>query len=457
MTHIQKLVTNVLSIRYEDFKPAVIDYAKDRIIDTVGAMLGGACSSGTKMVFDLVKDWGGKKESTIFAMGGKVPAANAALVMGIMARANDFEPAGGPEIDGRVFPGHYSATTVTTAFAMAEKLEVDGKGLITALILGDDLASRIGAAGNMNMEQGWDPSGLCGRFGAAAIAGRLMGLNETKMLNALGIVLNQISGSMQSTLEFTHCFNLSQGMAGWNGILSAELAGRGFTGPHDPVTGPAGYFTMYCNGSSPDTMIKNLSREYYADESFKIYPSCHMTHGSIDSTMKIVLEHDINPDDIAEIAVILAPVMKGSLLAQPFRVGLYPQDSAIMNIPFGVACAVLHKGVKLEHFKDEAILDPRINELTGKIKTYFTLKGKMESAEVTVKLKNGEEFSAYTEIPKGDRKKTPLSRDEIKEKFITSAAFSRAIDQDKVERALALIENLEKLGNINLLVEQLIP
>lgn len=408
------------------------------------------------MMLDLVREWGGKKEATLLACGDRVPAANAVLVMGIQARSNDFEPAGGPEIEGRKCPGHYSATTVPTALVMTEKLGLSGKDLLTALILGDDLATRIGAAGHISMSLGWDPSALCSRFGAAAIAGKLMGLKEIQMLNALGIALNQISGTMQSTNDFTHCFKISQGLAGWNGILSAELAKRGFTGPQ-PVESPFGYNNLFCQGSTPEIMTKGLGKEFYADEEFKVYPSCRGTSGSTESALKIVKANAINPENIAEINIDLSPSMKGSILIQPFRIGLYTQDSAIMNIQYNVACALLRKSVTLEHFTDKAILDPAILELTRKIKFNLTLEGKRWSARVKVNMKDGKEFSGFTDVPHGDWKASPLTLDEIKGKFRANAAFSKVISLEKAEKALKMLEKIEELDNLALLIKTLTP
>jgi len=196
MTIAQELIRNVIRTEFSDFDSRTLDYAKIRIMDTIGSMIGGINSSGVDMMLDLVRTWGGREESTLMGIGGKFPAANTVLVLGIAARSNDLEPGGGPEIEGKKSPGHYSATTVPTAFATAEKMGLSGKELITALVLGDDVASRIGVAGAGPWDIGWDPAGTCSRFGAAIVAGKLMGLNEEQMLNALGIAFMQISGSM---------------------------------------------------------------------------------------------------------------------------------------------------------------------------------------------------------------------------------------------------------------------
>lgn len=167
----------------------------------VGCLIAGANASGCGLVKDLLKEWGGKKESTILVHGGKIPADNAAMINSIMARSYDFEPVG-PFVDGRNTPGHISGTTVPTAIAVAEQRGMSGKDILTAIILGDDLASRINAASLFSLDQGWDCVGTANMFGATAIAGRLAGLNERQLVNALGIVVNQLSGTMQTFFDF---------------------------------------------------------------------------------------------------------------------------------------------------------------------------------------------------------------------------------------------------------------
>ena len=103
MSIIAELVKNVLETPFEAFDSSTLDRARDRIIDVVGCLIGGANASGCSMIVDLVREWGGKKESTILVHGGKVPAHNAALVNCVMARSYDFEPTGA-YVEGKSTP-----------------------------------------------------------------------------------------------------------------------------------------------------------------------------------------------------------------------------------------------------------------------------------------------------------------------------------------------------------------
>jgi 2-methylcitrate dehydratase PrpD len=457
MTIAQELVKNVSVIKFTDFDTKTIEYAKLRIMDTIGALIGGVNSSGVDMMLDLVKTWGGRDESSLLGIGGKCPAANAVLVTGIAARSNDLEPGGGPEIKGKRSPGHYSATTVPTAFAMAEKTKSSGKDLITALVLGDDLASRIGAAGAGPWDLGWDPAGTCSRFGSAVIAGKLMGLNEEQMLNALGIVFMQISGTMLSVMEYTHCAKISQGLSGWNGIMSAELAKRGFTGPSDPLMGQFGYYQQFCREFDTKIITSDLGKIFFGDEEFKVYPCCRGNASSVETALKLVRENEIDPDEIEDIYIDLSPIWKGSFLVQPLKIGSCVQISGILNLNYNVASAILRKTSQLENYTEEAILDPKVHDLSKKIKINPTVPGNRMSCRIRVKMKDNREYSAFTEVPRGDYHVSPLTKDEVKGKFRASANFSKAINREKVEKAIYMLERLEQLDNLTDLVAALIP
>lgn len=142
---IEALSANILDTRFEDFEQATVDQAKNRILDAVGCVIGAGNAPDVKALIDLVTNWGGKEEATILVYGVKGPAQNVAMVNSIMARTLDFEPLSGI-VEGKTVGGHISGTTVMTAITLGEVKGVDGKELITALLVGDDFAMRVFAA-----------------------------------------------------------------------------------------------------------------------------------------------------------------------------------------------------------------------------------------------------------------------------------------------------------------------
>jgi len=456
MSIIEDLTGNILETRFESFDNETVEHAKNRVLDVVGCLLGGANDPASRMILDLVKKWGGVEESTILVHGGKVPAQNAALANSIMARSLDFDPVE-PYIEGMRTPGHVSGTTVPTALAVAEQSAASGREFLTALILGDDIASRLVAASGFAFNLGWDNSGTVNIFGAAAIAGRLKGLNERQLRNAFGIALNQMAGTYQNFFDGTHCFKLPIALSARAGIFSAELASQGFTGVKDPLLSRHGYFALYCRNPNPEILTRDLGKKFYADCTFKPYPTCRSTHSSIDCTLQLVQTHDIKPEDIDEIIINVTPATLDMFVGQPFEIRDVPQADAVLSLRYTVASVLLRKSVRMEHFTEEFIRDPRVLSLIRKIKLAATMppEGALAAA-VEVKMKDGREFSAREDIPRGDTIDNPLTKEELREKYRANVTYSGAVAEENAEKALAMIERLEEVGDIAELISVVI-
>jgi 2-methylcitrate dehydratase PrpD len=450
----EQLAENVLNTRFESFDYETVAGAKNRIIDVIGCSVAAANQPPAPMMVDMVREWGGKEESTILVHGNRAPAHNVAMVNTIMARVLDFEPVG-PVVKGKRNMVHLSATTVPTAFAVAELMGTDGKELTTALILGDDLASRIITASDYTIDSGWEAMGIVPAFGAAAIAGRLGGLSKDQMVNAFGIVLNQLAGTVQNVYEGTHAFVLPQSLASRDGIFSAELARRGFTGVKNALTGRYGFFELYCRMYHPEILTEELGREFYADSILKIYPSCGGNHAAIYCALDIANKYDVQTDDVEEITLGVSPATYASFLGQPFEITAFPPATARFNLRYNVASALLRKSVHVEHFTDEFVRDAHVYELAGKVNlTGLPPSGNL-AAVLEIKMKDGRMLSQGTDTIKGSPN-NPLSDREIREKFRSNIAFSNMVTGKNAEEALDMLEHLDEVDDVKKVIALLV-
>jgi len=456
MTIIQELAQHIIQTQFDDLSKQDIESAKDRILDVIGCMVSGAHATGCSMIVDLVREWGGKEESTIMVHGGKVPTHNAAMVNSIMARSFDFEPAG-PFVEGKGTPGHLSGTTVPTAIAVAEQVSSSGQDLLTALVLGDDMASRIVAASQYNLDSGWDCTGTVNVFGATAIAGKLWGLDEEQLINAFGIALNQMAGTFQNLFDGTHSFKLPQGLAARAGILSVELAAKGFTSVKDPLMSRNGYFALYCKDYNPEVVTKDLGIIHCADQTFKPYPCCRSNHAAIDCVLEILRKYGIRYGDIDHVVVDVPPLAYQFVVGQPFQIGRVPQINAVFSLQYTVANALIRKDVRLEHFSDEAVKDPKILEFIKKIKLNPDMPADQPlSARVTVTMKDGIEHREEVMIPKGNDVFSPSSKNEKQAKFRTNMTFSKFISEEKTEQLLERLKCFEEIPGIKEITQLLV-
>lgn len=454
-TPFEELIVNVLETRFENFDQATIEHAKNRILDTVGCLIGGAKDTGNSEMVDIIIDTGGKPEASIMIYGNKVPAQNAAMVNSILARSFDFEPVS-PLVDGISVPGHISGTTIMTALTLGEAQDISGRELITALLIGDDIASRLLISSGFEFSRGWDNIGTVNAFGATAIAGHLLGLDRHQLKNAFGIVLNQLAGSMQIVWDATTAFKLNQGLSSRNGIFSARLAKAGWTGPRDALFGEFGYFKLYTEGCrNPEALTKDLGREYYSDGTFKPYPCCRINHGAIDCALAVVRKHGIDAKDIQQVIINVSSEVLNHICGKTFEIGEFPHADAAFNMSYTVATALLRKSVKPEHFTEEYIRDSLINAFINKIELCELAGADLSRVKFTVVMKDSREFNEDTDIPRGDPR-NPLSKHELIDKFWDNVEFSKTIPKKNAERLLKILENLENLDNVGKMVDLLI-
>lgn len=459
VTETRKLIRNVLDTGYEAFSEEVVRDAKRQLIDLAGVMVSGSNGPGNNAVFDLVRQWGGNGEATVLVHGNRVPLPDAAMMNSLQGRSYDFECTG-PDAFGQnegMFPGHVQSSTVPAALSVAEYVGASGKDLICAVVLGGDMAARIAFVEGMGFDHPFDLVGTVNAFGVAGLTARLMGLNEDQVMNSFGILANMVAGSFRSLWDGAMTFKLYGAMAARNGIMAALMARNGFTGLIDPLYGPQGFFDSYCpKPIHPEYMNRDLGREFYVKSRHKKYPSCQGNHNIIDCGLDILAEHDIDAGKIEEIIIGVHPAQLNSYGTIPFKEG-DSHGAALFHQAYSAANVFLRKGARLEHYTEEAIKDPRIIELCGKVKHVPTTQEDPMKVEVTVRMKGGREYSAAFNHPQSRGfPKFPLTEEELTEKYWHNFDFCGKIPRQNAEKVFAMINDIEQVDNVSEMVKLLV-
>jgi len=440
------LARNVVETSYDRLPSEVVKSAKLGFLDTIGVLVAGSKSAGCQAVIELVREWGGAAESTILIHGGKVPAQNAAMVNSIMARALDFDYVA---LKGM----HLGASSISTALAIAEKRGgVSGKDLLTAIIAGEDLAMRIHMATSYN---GFDPTGVSMAFGTAAVAGKLLGLTEEEMLDALGIAFNQAGGSFQSNIDASLAVRVIQGLISKNGIEAALLARKGITGVRQVLQGTWGFFHLFSKFEPDlDSVVEGLGQEYKVNSIwFKRFPSCGATLSATDATLELVEEHDIKPEQVREVVVKMYGAATYNLVGKPFEIRRNPEVDAQFNVSYTVANAIVRRGSRIEHFFADSVRDERVVALASRV--YATIDGEVKEAGgihgsviIEILMDDGNKHCKFVKYPKGFPD-DPLSEDELRQKFDDCIASAPVALSDSVKiKIVNMIDRLEKIDNI---------
>ena len=451
------LADNVLSTRFDDLSAATVANAKDRILDIVGCAIGGARAPGNAGLIELVKHWGGKPEATVLGHGLKAPAHTVAMANSILCRSFDWGVLT-LIIDGGRFPTHTSETTVMTALALGESRGVSGRELISALVVGDDLAARIWTASDRPQPgqgpgrgPGFEPWGTITTLAAAAIAGRLLGLDGPQLRNAFGIALNMIAGAGSGLWDGATMFKLSQGTSARSGVNAAQLARAGWTGLEDPLFGAHGsYYSSFAGCEHPERIIEGLGKVYHAEIVFKPYPGGRPTHAPIDAALALARKHEFDADDIEEAVLRTSPPATAAHYAKPYKVGDYPTGDALFSYRYSVASALVRKHARNEDYDEEHIRDPKVQALIARTR----LEGldRPEGVELEVRLKDGRLLREYVPVALGEPS-NPLSREGLAAKFMTQVEYSQTVSTSDAEKLLKLLARLEDVDDAGRLVE----
>ncbi|HTY81843.1 MAG TPA: MmgE/PrpD family protein, partial [Dehalococcoidales bacterium] len=346
---------------------------------------------------------------------------------------------------------------------------VSGKEFITAIALGADLMGRLGSAFRSGKKSasvsghiggGWHLTALYGYFSAAGIAGRLLKLDEIKMLNALGIAYHQSAGNGQCVTEGSLTKRMGPGFSVRGGITAALMAEKGITGAHEALEGEVGLFNLYHKGEyDPKPLTSDLGKRFLGINALmKPYPCCKGTHAYVELAEAMVKKHGIKPEDIQEITVfneddkyvLLNPVEKR---ARPEN----PVDSQF-SIPWAVAVVFAHGKAGIGEFTEEAIKDKNILDVSRKIKVVIDKnigekKGQLP-ARISLTLQNGHTIDEQANADAGAEKHLPFS--EYERKFRDCAAYAiKPRSSKQIEKIITLVKDLEIVEDMTELVKLL--
>jgi 2-methylcitrate dehydratase PrpD len=433
----ERLAAYAAALRYADLPPQVVQRAKDCMADTVAAIIFGAELPWSKMIIAHARRNSAAGNSSILGTAGApVRAGAAALANGAIAHAFELDSLTKPNSGS-----HPGATVFAAALAVAQDRGATGRDLITAFAAGSEVMFRIGhATMHSNEARGFHAPGTTGPFGAAVAAGHLLGLDAAKMTNALGIAGSCAGG----LLEFAHAGNgamvkrLHMGRAAEGGVLAADLAAEGFTGPTSVLEGEYGFLRVFCNTWDATELTRGLGTHYFTvDIMLKRY-ACHITaHNAIEATIDLRNEHRFVAADVASITIAGNERMaKTNNIPSPADLML-----AQYSVPFSVALSLYRDAVNPRSFDDSAVHDPAILDLASRIRMIVTPGQERSNLATTVAitLKDGRELSRAVASFKGTPER-PLDRSELREKFLMMA---QGLGREAVESLFDRLQGIE--------------
>jgi 2-methylcitrate dehydratase PrpD len=437
------LARHVVGTGQGELPQSTVEAARRDLLDTFGCMLGGSGAPGIDELCRVIGGWGGAPQSHVLLRGIALPAPQAALLNASMGHALDFDDT--LDIGGSIHPG---VSVLAAALAVADwRGDVSGRQLLTAIALGLDVSCRIALASTL--DRGWHRTAAIGVFGAAAVAGKLIGLSAEQMLHAFGIAYSQAAGNRQCILDGALTKRLQAGQAASAGVFSAVLAHCGFTGARNVFTGHYGFFELYQpNGYDAGVLLHDLGTVFCGEGlSYKPYPCGRPLHAAIDAALTARSALGIaGAEDIESVTVEVDPQTHASEFAgAPGKRRPRQVVEAQFAEPFLVAMALVQGRVGIA---DVAGLgEPTVLALADRI-IGVPHEGRAKgSLSITLRRSDGRTVTIESQNPIGSPQQ-PLSDAQLEAKFGDCARNAvRPMPEAAIAAALAAVAGLDSLRN----------
>ena len=440
-----QLARYMAEVRHRRLPPEVTQAAKQRILDSLGAVVSGSRLKAGELATRYVRLQGGVPESSVLATDVKTSAVNAALANGMFGHADetdDFEP---------VTKAHPGCAVIPAALAMAEREGRSGEELLRAVVVGYDLCCRfLMALGPELVRRGHrSAEGISSTMGCTAAAASLARLDETGMRYALSFAAQQVSGIWSWVRDSEHvekAFDFA-GMGARNGVTAAIMVQTGFSGVWDVFEGEHNVLEALTPSPEPSEMVKDLGDRFFVTETaIKPYPVGYPIQSALDALFALHRGHDLSVDNVEHITVRL-PEDGARIVNNRSMPDVNCQHMIAMALVDGVVTFASARSY-------ERMSDPAVLAVKERV-TLVADPGLMDreaprSAKVEVVLKDGRTLNHFTPHPYGT-KQNPMAVESVNAK--TRELLQPVLAPSRTEAVIERINGLESVAN----VQQLMP
>lgn len=283
----------VRCLSLEDIPREIVDTALSCLTDTVAAMLSGAGSPQYKAVFDGL---------SLRALGVEMAAPSLfdqVLLGGVCAHSQEYND---------LFycqPGHPSACLVPVALGLGNRLGSSGRQVLEAYMAGFEVTALVNQAmlpqGHI---KGFHTTGVAGTLGCAMAAGKLLGLSERQLRQALSLGCT-FACSLRANFGTT-ANSLHVGMAGANGLRAAVFAKSGVDAKEDLLSND--FAACYLLDTEKlEALSASLGRVWAFREPgvlLKKFPCCFSTYQAVEAALELRWEHEFNTEQIEHISIL---------------------------------------------------------------------------------------------------------------------------------------------------------
>jgi 2-methylcitrate dehydratase PrpD len=428
----------VLDARYADIPEAVRHEGVRSFLNWAGCAVGAARHETVERALAALAPFSGPAQATVLGRGERLDILHAALMNGITSHTFDFDDTHLKTVI------HPSGPVASAVLALAEHKPCSGEDLLHAFILGVEVECRVGnAVYPEHYDVGWHITGTAGVFGAAAAAGRLLGLSEQQMVWALGIAATQASGLRE--MFGTMCKPFHPGNAAKNGLFAALLAQRNFTSSNQGIEAKRGFANVLSTKFDPRQITDGLGERYEISlNTYKPFACGIVIHPAIDGCVQLRNAHGLKADDIERIELGCHPLVIELTGKKTPQVGLEGKFSVYHS----VAVAVIHGAAGEAQYSDACVRDPQVTRLRDRVSASVEPGVHEDQVRVKITLTNGKVLETFVEHAIGSLQR-PMSDADLEAKFrgLAEGVLARA-ETDNLIRLCWNVARLKDAGEI---------
>ncbi|MDE0060379.1 MAG: MmgE/PrpD family protein [Defluviicoccus sp.] len=396
-------------IRARPISRADLDAMASIALDGIANMLAGRATEPGR----ILRRWGAEKRDP----------GRRALVMGGCMHVLEVDDLHRGSVT------HPGCVVIPAALALADSEGADGEAFLRAVLHGFEAVCRVGMSVGPTHYKVWHNTATCGPFGAAMAAASLIGLDDEAVVHALGNAGTQSAGLWEFLNTGAMSKHLHAGRAAEAGVVAAELAAGGFTGPPAILEGPQGLYAGACPDADPGAVLRHPDAPWAVHAtSIKPWPSCRHTHPVIDAALELSARIDAAAVTGVEASTYRAAV---DVCDRPMPASPYEAKFSLQHC---IAAALTDGAVGFETFEAES--RARLAALRSRVRVgagtpYVTDYPAAWGGEVTAILADGSRASAARRQCKGDPE-AALDRGEMADKARELLRFGRVAEPEAV-------------------------
>ncbi|HZU90819.1 MAG TPA: MmgE/PrpD family protein [Stellaceae bacterium] len=405
---IEELAEFVAATRPEDVPEPVRRHARLVLLDTLGVILAGSERPEVRELRNRLRPGAGSG-ATVYARGWpRQDPRSAALLNGIAGRSIEL-------CEGlRLTSGQAAMQVLPGVLAVGEHLGCSGGEILTALILGYDIAGRL--AGGFTPRPLAHQNGQVPLLAAAAAGARLYRLDGAGVGGAMRIAtVLLLTPSYRNAIAGATALNLAGGLSGFAAALAPELALAGFTAQQDAIEESLGQ--LVGAGFTAEGLLDELGARWEITRNyFRLYACCNPIHPALDCLAEILAELRPRPDEIARIEVVTYRF--AAAMTNPDPPNYFASK---YSLPHAAATMAVRGHAGFSALDDSALHDPAIAALRRRVSVaedpaMSAVAPRLKPARVTVTLFDGRRSTRSCDSHRGDFVR-PFAETEIRAKF----------------------------------------